>query len=232
MLQMQRILVVEDEVKVANAVKKGLEENGFEVDVAYDGRMGKSLASGNSYDLVILDLNLPHANGYEICEVIRNKNIRIPIIMLTALGGMEDKMQAFELGADDYLVKPFDFRELLARIRVFLKRAGADVQQSTIYKIVIGDLEIDREKKEVTRSGKKISLTAKEYQLLEFLALHKGKVISKLTIAEKVWDIDFDTKTNVIDVYVNFLRKKLDKDFETRLIHTQVGMGYILKENP
>jgi two-component system copper resistance phosphate regulon response regulator CusR len=230
MLQMQRILVVEDEVKVANAVKKGLEENGFEVDVAYDGRMGKSLASGNSYDLVILDLNLPHANGYEICEVIRNKNIRIPIIMLTALGGMEDKMQAFELGADDYLVKPFDFRELLARIRVFLKRAGADVQQSTIYKIVIGDLEIDREKKEVTRSGKKISLTAKEYQLLEFLALHKGKVISKLTIAEKVWDIDFDTGTNVIEVYMNFLRKKIDKDFENKLLHTKTGMGYYLAE--
>ena len=227
---MQKILVVEDEVKVANAVKKGLEENGFEVDVAYDGRMGKSLASSNSYDLVILDLNLPHANGYEICEVIRNKNIRIPIIMLTALGGMEDKMQAFELGADDYLVKPFDFRELLARIRVFLKRAGADVQQSTIYKIVIGDLEIDREKKEVTRSGKKISLTAKEYQLLEFLALHKGKVISKLTIAEKVWDIDFDTGTNVIEVYMNFLRKKIDKDFENKLLHTKTGMGYYLAE--
>ncbi|HEU4554818.1 MAG TPA: response regulator transcription factor [Chitinophaga sp.] len=227
---MQRILVVEDEVKVANAVKKGLEENGFEVEVAYDGRMGKSLASSNSYDLVILDLNLPHSNGYEVCEVIRSKNNRVPIIMLTALGGMDDKMQAFELGADDYLVKPFDFRELLARIRVFLKRAGSDVQQSTLYKIVIGDLEIDREKKEVTRNGKKISLTAKEYQLLEFLALHKGKVISKLTIAEKVWDIDFDTGTNVIEVYMNFLRKKIDKDFENKLLHTKTGMGYYLAE--
>jgi DNA-binding response OmpR family regulator len=227
---MQKILVVEDEVKVANAVKKGLEENGFEVDVAYDGRMGKSLASSNSYDLVILDLNLPHSNGYEICEVIRNKNNRIPIIMLTALGGMEDKMQAFELGADDYLVKPFDFRELLARIRVFLKRAGADVPQSSLYKIVIADLEIDREKKEVTRGGRKISLTAKEYQLLEFLALHKGKVISKLTIAEKVWDIDFDTGTNVIEVYMNFLRKKIDKDFDNKLLHTKTGMGYYLAD--
>ena len=227
---MQRILVVEDEVKVANAVKKGLEENGFEVDVAYDGRMGKSLASSNSYDLVILDLNLPHNNGYEICEVIRHKNIRIPIIMLTALGGMDDKMQAFELGADDYLVKPFDFRELMARIRVFLKRAGSEVQENTQYKIVIGDLEIDREKKEVTRAGKKIALTAKEYQLLEFLALHKGKVISKLVIAEKVWDIDFDTGTNVIEVYMNFLRKKIDKDFDNKLLHTKTGMGYYLAE--
>ncbi|SFW31720.1 response regulator transcription factor [Chitinophaga sancti] len=227
---MQRILVVEDEIKVANAVKKGLEENGFEVDVAYDGRMGKSLGASNNYDLVILDLNLPHANGYEVCEVIRRRNNRIPIIMLTALGGMEDKMQAFELGADDYLVKPFDFRELLARIRVFLKRAGSESQQNSQYKIVIADLEIDREKKEVTRSGKKIPLTAKEYQLLEFLALHKGKVISKLVIAEKVWDIDFDTGTNVIEVYMNFLRKKIDKDFDNKLLHTKTGMGYYLAE--
>lgn len=227
---MQRILVVEDEIKVANAVKKGLEENGFEVDVAYDGRMGKSLGASNNYDLVILDLNLPHANGYEVCEVIRRRNNRIPIIMLTALGGMEDKMSAFELGADDYLVKPFDFRELLARIRVFLKRAGSELQQNSQYKIVIADLEIDREKKEVTRSGKKIPLTAKEYQLLEFLALHKGKVISKLVIAEKVWDIDFDTGTNVIEVYMNFLRKKIDKDFENKLLHTKTGMGYYLAE--
>ncbi|MVT08141.1 response regulator transcription factor [Chitinophaga tropicalis] len=227
---MQRILVVEDEIKVANAVKKGLEENGFEVDVAYDGRMGKSLGASNNYDLVILDLNLPHANGYEVCEVIRRRNNRIPIIMLTALGGMDDKMQAFELGADDYLVKPFDFRELMARIRVFLKRAGSEVQQNSQYKIIIADLEIDREKKEVTRAGKKIALTAKEYQLLEFLALHKGKVISKLVIAEKVWDIDFDTGTNVIEVYMNFLRKKIDKDFDNKLLHTKTGMGYYLAE--
>lgn len=227
---MQRILVVEDEIKVANTVKKGLEENGFEVDVAYDGRMGKSLGASNNYDLVILDLNLPHANGYEVCEVIRRKNNAIPIIMLTALGGMDDKMQAFELGADDYLVKPFDFRELMARIRVFLKRAGSEVQENTQYKIVIGDLEIDREKKEVTRAGRKIALTAKEYQLLEFLALHKGKVISKLVIAEKVWDIDFDTGTNVIEVYMNFLRKKIDKDFDNKLLHTKTGMGYYLAE--
>jgi DNA-binding response OmpR family regulator len=227
---MQKILVVEDEVKVANAVKKGLEENGFEVDVAYDGRMGKSLGASNNYDLVILDLNLPHSNGYEVCDVIRRRNNRIPIIMLTALGGMDDKMQAFEIGADDYLVKPFDFRELLARIRVFLKRAGSEVQQNSQYKIVIADLEIDREKKEVIRGGKKIPLTAKEYQLLEFLALHKGKVISKLIIAEKVWDIDFDTGTNVIEVYMNFLRKKIDKDFPNKLLHTKTGMGYFLAE--
>lgn len=228
---MQRILIVEDEVKVANAVKMGLEENGFEVDVAYDGRIGKGLASSQDYDLVILDLNLPHHNGYEICEVIRRRNNKVPVIMLTALGGMDDKMQAFELGADDYLVKPFDFRELLARIRVFLKRAGAEVPAAQRYKLVIADLEIDRERKEVSRAGKKITLTAKEFQLLELLALHKGKVISKLTIAEKVWNIDFDTGTNVIEVYMNFLRKKIDKDFDLKLLHTKTGMGYYISED-
>lgn len=227
---MQRILIVEDEVKVANAVKMGLEENGFEVEVAYDGRMGKSLAASQDYDLVILDLNLPHHNGYEICEVIRHRNNKVPVIMLTALGGMDDKMQAFELGADDYLVKPFDFRELLARIRVFLKRAGAEVMPNNRYKLVVADLEIDRERKEVSRNGKRISLTAKEFQLLELLALHKGKVISKMTIAEKVWNIDFDTGTNVIEVYMNFLRKKIDKDHEQKLLHTKTGMGYYLSE--
>ncbi|ATL48418.1 DNA-binding response regulator [Chitinophaga caeni] len=224
---MQKILVVEDEVKVANAVKKGLEENGFEVDLAFDGKIGRSMATNNVYDLVILDLNLPHYNGYDICRVIREKSNAVPVIMLTALGDMEDKMQAFDLGADDYLVKPFDFRELLARIRVFLKRVGTDISNYQ-HKIAIGDLEIDREKKEVIRAGKKINLTAKEYQLLEFLALNNGKVISKLSIAEKVWDIDFDTGTNVIEVYVNFLRKKIDKDFDKKLLHTKTGMGYYL----
>ncbi len=228
---MQRILIVEDEVKVANAVKMGLEENGFEVDAAYDGRIGIGLASSQDYDLVILDLNLPHHNGYEICEVIRRRNNKVPVIMLTALGGMDDKMQAFELGADDYLVKPFDFRELLARIRVFLKRAGAEVPAVQRHKIVIADLEIDRERKEVTRAGKKITLTAKEFQLLELLAVHKGKVISKLTIAEKVWNIDFDTGTNVIEVYMNFLRKKIDKDFDLKLLHTKTGMGYYISDD-
>lgn len=227
---MQRILIVEDEVKVANAVRMGLEENGFEVEVAYDGRMGKSLAMSGDYDLVILDLNLPHNNGYEICELIRRRNSKVAVIMLTAFGGMDDKMQAFELGADDYLVKPFDFRELLARIRVFLKRAGVEVSHHRNDKLLIGDLEIDRDRKEAWRAGKKIPLTAKEYQLLELLALHKGKVISKMTIAEKVWNIDFDTGTNVIEVYINFLRKKIDKDFDVKLLHTKTGMGYFLSD--
>lgn len=215
-------------MKVANAVKMGLEESGFSVELAYDGRRGKELAASGDYDLVILDLNLPGHTGYEICEVIRQRNARVPVIMLTARVGMDDKMRAFELGADDYLVKPFDFRELLARIRVFLKRAGAETIPDNRYRIMIADLEINRERKEVLRGGKKISLTAKEYQLLELLALHSGKVISKAVIAEKVWNIDFDTGTNVIEVYMNFLRKKIDKDFEHKLLHTKTGMGYYL----
>ena len=221
-------MIVEDEMKVANAVKMGLEENGFSVALAYDGRRGKELAASGDYDLVILDLNLPGHTGYEICEVIRQRNARVPVIMLTARVGMDDKMRAFELGADDYLVKPFDFRELLARIRVFLKRAGAETIPDNRYRIMIADLEINRERKEVLRSGKKIPLTAKEYQLLELLALHSGKVISKAVIAEKVWNIDFDTGTNVIEVYMNFLRKKIDKDFDHKLLHTKTGMGYYL----
>jgi DNA-binding response OmpR family regulator len=227
---MQKILVVEDEVKVANAVQKGLEENGFSVQVAYDGRMGMSMARGETFDLVILDLNLPHFNGYELCDAIRQKNAQIPVIMLTALGTTEDKMLAFELGADDYLVKPFDFRELLARIKALLKRSAPDFKSIDNSRLEIGDLIIDRDKKEASRSGKKINLTAKEYQLLEFLALNEGKVISKATIAEKVWDIDFDTGTNIIEVYINFLRKKIDKDFESKLLHTKTGMGYYLSE--
>ncbi len=227
---MQKILVVEDEVKVANAVQKGLEENGFSVQVAYDGRMGMSMARGETYDLVILDLNLPHFNGYELCDAIRQKNAQIPVIMLTALGTTEDKMLAFELGADDYLVKPFDFRELLARIKALLKRSAPDFKSAGNSRLEVGDLIIDRDKKEASRSGKKINLTAKEYQLLEFLALNEGKVISKATIAEKVWDIDFDTGTNIIEVYINFLRKKIDKDFDSKLLHTKTGMGYYLSE--
>jgi len=223
-------LIVEDERKIADTLKMGLGENGFDVEVAYDGKIGHQLILSCPFDLVILDINLPGMNGYELCKAIRYHHPKTLVIMLTSMSSLDDKIEGYDAGADDYLVKPFDFRELMARIRVFLKRAGSDVQENTQYKIVIGDLEIDRDKKEVTRAGKKISLTAKEYQLLEFLALHKGKVISKLVIAEKVWDIDFDTGTNVIEVYMNFLRKKIDKDFDNKLLHTKTGMGYYLAE--
>lgn len=226
-MKLIKILLVEDEPKVADFVKRGLEEEGYAIEVAYDGKIGKSLLSGNAYDLAILDINLPYINGYELCQHIRAKNEQMPVLMLTALGATEDKLSGFEVGADDYLVKPFEFRELLARTKVLLKRGFQSEQPARTLKI--SDLEINLDSKTVKRAGKKIELTAKEYALLVYLVQNKGRVISRAHIADKIWDINFDTNTNVIDVYVNFLRKKIDKDFHPKLIHTQVGMGYILK---
>ena len=225
-----KILLVEDERKIAETLRKGLSEQHYEVDVAYDGMIGKKLFDGGSYDLAILDINLPLMNGYELARYIRSYNEEILIIMLTAMNTTEDKIEGFEAGADDYIVKPFDFQELLVRIRALLKRlhhqpgAGANM-------LKVGDLVMNLDSKEVSREGKNIPLTAKEFQLLEYLIRNKNKVVSRIDIAMNVWDIDFDTKTNVIDVYVNFLRKKIEKDFSSKLIYTQVGMGYVLKEN-
>lgn len=224
-----RVLIVEDHVKVADSISKGLEENGFKTEVAYDGFIGKRLADANRYDLMILDVNLPQINGYELCSDIRLKNPKVPIIMLTALGSTDDKLLGFEKGADDYIVKPFEFRELLARIKALLKRVQPVSLNHTI--LTVADLVIDLDSKSVTRGNKAIELTAKEFSLLEYLVRNKGKVISKTDIAEKIWNIHFDTGTNVIEVYVNFLRKKIDKNFPVKLIHTQIGMGYILKES-
>jgi two-component system copper resistance phosphate regulon response regulator CusR len=223
-----KILLVEDEKKIADILRKGLTENQYEVDVAYDGLVGQKVFDAHHFNLVILDLNLPGMNGYELCKHIRSRNEKIPVIMLTALSTTDDKIQGFEAGADDYIIKPFDFKELLVRIRALLKRIYQQVQSGNILKV--GDVTMNLESKEVTRSGKPIVLTAKEFQLLEYFVRNKNRVVSRADIALRVWDIDFDTKTNVIDVYVNFLRKKIDRDFEPKLIHTQVGMGYILKE--
>jgi len=228
MEESRRILVIEDEVKVAESLKRGLNESGFEVEVGFDGNMGQKLFNNYEFDLIVLDINLPHVNGFELAKRFRTAKPRIPILMLTALGTTSDKLEGFDAGADDYMVKPFEFSELLARIRSLLRRSGGS--EMTGSKLVIADLEIDIDSKVVKRGGKKISLTAKEYLLLEYLVRNKGKVISRATIAEKIWDLTFDTGTNVIDVYVNFLRKKIDKDFSPKLIHTYIGMGYILKE--
>ncbi|HEY1030628.1 MAG TPA: response regulator transcription factor [Flavipsychrobacter sp.] len=225
----QSILLVEDEKKIADTLHAGLAEENFSVAVAYNGLEGKKLYLSNEYDLIILDINLPFVNGYELCRLIREKDSRIPIIMLTALNFTDNKIEGFELGADDYIVKPFEFRELLARIKALLRRADAKAEAVEERLLTIADLEVNLDNKEVKRSGQKITLTAKEFQLLEYLMKNKGRVVSRADIAKDVWDIDFDTQTNVIDVYVNFLRKKLDKDFSPKLIHTQVGMGYILK---
>ena len=223
-----KILLVEDEKKIATALKTGLEEHGFYVMLAYDGSMGEKLFNNYEFEIVILDINLPDINGYTLSKLIRHKNREIPILMLTALGTVDDKVTGFEAGADDYLVKPFAFKELLARIRSLLRRTIQGLPAGNI--LQIADLEINFDSKEVLRSGNKISLTAKEFQLLEYLVRNKNKVVSRADIANKVWDIGFDTGTNVIDVYINFLRKKIDKDHPVKLIHTQVGMGYIMKE--
>jgi len=223
------ILIVEDEQKIANTLKKGLTENGYQVDVAFDGLIGQRLFLANRYDLIILDINLPGINGYELCRIIRNKNQQVPVIMLTALSTMNDKLEGFDAGSDDYLIKPFEFKELLVRIRALLKRTQHQ-QLPTGNILRINDLEMNLDTKEVKRNNHSISLTAKEFQLLEYMMRNKNRVVSRADIAVNVWDIDFDTKTNVIDVYVNYLRNKIDKQFPDKLIHTQIGMGYVLKE--
>lgn len=224
---MNKILIVEDEPKVAAFIKRGLEENNFVAEIAKDGQEGFEHATEEFYDLIILDLNLPKISGLELCKQIRFINSKVPIIMLTAMGTTDDKVTGFNSGADDYLVKPFEFSELLVRIKALLKRSSNEELVSNILKVA--DLEMNLDTKVVRRGNKKIDLTAKEFMLLEFFVRNKGRVLSRSTIAEKVWDITFDTGTNVIDVYINFLRRKIDKDFTPKLIHTQVGMGYVLK---
>jgi two-component system copper resistance phosphate regulon response regulator CusR len=223
-----RILIVEDEKKIADSLKQGLMENGFEAEVAYDGTIGLKMFRSQPFQLVILDINLPGMNGYDLCQAIRQADSSVPVVMLTAMTAVEDKIEGFDAGADDYIIKPFDFRELLVRIRALLKRIHSTVTAGTLLKA--GDLVMNLDSKEVIRDGQAISLTAKEFQLLEYLLRNKNRVVSRADIALQVWDIDFDTRTNVIDVYVNYLRKKIDKGFDEPLIHTQVGMGYVVKD--
>jgi two-component system copper resistance phosphate regulon response regulator CusR len=225
-----RILLAEDEPKLGQVVQEELARQGYQVDVAYDGLIAEKLFKQHNYALVVLDVNLPYKNGLALCKEFRDINKNVPIVMLTALGELQDKMDAFNFGADDYITKPFHFDELLARIKVFIKRSesGTDVAE----KIVVGDLEIDMENKTVTREGKVINLTAKEFALLVLLSRNKGKVISKQEILAKVWDLSFDTGTNTIEVYISFLRNKLDKPFGSKLIHTKPGFGYYVKETP
>lgn len=222
------ILIVEDEKKIADSLKQGLTENGFEAEVAYDGSIGWKIFKSRSFELVIMDINLPGMNGYELCKAIRSANEALPIVMLTAMNAVEDKIEGFDAGADDYIIKPFDFRELLVRIRALLKRIHTTVATGTL--LQAGDLVMNLDSKQVTWNGQAILLTAKEFQLLEYFLRNKNRVVSRADIALQVWDIDFDTRTNVIDVYVNYLRKKIDKGFDEPLIHTQVGMGYVLKD--
>jgi len=222
-----RILVVEDDKKVAGFLKKGLEEEHYAVDVAYDGEEGAYWAQVNDYDLLILDIMLPKKDGLEVCKEIRNKNIAIPIIMLTVKDTLEDKIKGLDEGADDYLTKPFSFEELLARVRALLRRT----QKYKARTLKAADLELDPVTRKVTRTGKKITLTGKEYALLEYLMRNKGRILTETMIIEHVWDINFDSLTNVVNVYVHHLRQKIDKDFDEKLIHTIRGVGYIMKDD-
>lgn len=221
-----KILLVEDEVKLGNIIREELNNNGYQTDIAVDGLEAAKMFAAENYSLVLLDINLPYKNGIVLCREFREQNKKIPIIMLTAAGEIHNKVEAFNIGADDYIVKPFHFSELFARIKVFLKRSevpdDADI-------IVVEDMEINFLNKSVTRGGVNINLTAKEFTLLVLLARNKDRVISKQEILEKVWDLSFDTGTNTIEVYISFLRNKIDKPFDHKLIHTKPGFGYYIK---
>ena len=222
------LLVIEDEIKTADTLKKGLEEKGYNVQLAYDGELAWKLAQENTFDLMVMDVIMPRLNGLDLCRRLRDNQIETPIIMLSALGFTVDKIKGFEYGADDYMVKPFDFEELLARIKVATNRSAKKANgQSTL---VYGNLTLNFNTKEVQRDGISINLTAKEYALLEYFMHNINKVVSKEDLAEKVWNLNFDTGTNFIEVYVSYLRNKIDKGFKTRLIHTKKGMGYIFRE--
>lgn len=225
------ILLVEDEPKIASSIQQWLSEHEFGVEVAPDGAVGRHLALSNDYALVLLDLNLPFVDGVEVCKAIRENKPDLPIIMVTALGSMDEKLNGFAVGANDYLVKPFDFRELLARMRVLLKHHHPLNSNMPSNLLQVADLELNLDSKNVYRAGDLIPLTPKEFALLEFLIKNEGRVVSKYDIMEQVWDLNFDSGTNVVEVYINFLRKKIDRHYEPKLIHTKPGMGYFLAAN-
>jgi heavy metal response regulator len=223
-----RILVVEDERKVASFVKRGLETVHYAVDVEHDGEAGLKRLLEREYDLVILDVMLPRLDGLSLMSEIRRRRIKIPVLLLTARVTVADKVMGLDLGADDYLTKPFAFEELLARVRALLRRGAAAVPTE----LSISDLRLDPASRQVTRGGKRIELTPKEFALLEFLLRRREQVLSRTVIAQHVWGVNYDTFTNVIDVYVNYLRRKIDSGFDTKLIHSVRGVGYVLKEEP
>jgi two-component system copper resistance phosphate regulon response regulator CusR len=220
-----RILVVEDEVKVASFIRRALEEESYAVDVCSDGTKGLDLARSGSYDLVILDLMLPGLPGLEVLKSLRKERVPVPVLILTARSQVDQKVKGLDAGADDYLTKPFAIEELLARARVLLRRGVGEPTGQ----LQVDDLILNPATHEVTRGGRRVDLTAKEYALLEYLMRNAGRVVTRPMIAEHVWNLDFDTFTNVIDVYVNYLRNKIDRGFDRKLIHTVRGSGYVLK---
>ncbi len=225
-MERMRVLVVEDQRKMASFIKKGLSEAGYSVDVAETGQSAESLASENEYDLIVLDVMLPDQNGFDTARHLRSDGFEKPILMLTALGGTKDKVAGLDSGADDYLTKPFEFDELMARIRALLRRNSPAGSGSIL---TFADLEMDLVKRKVKRGGQELVLTQKEFALLEYLIRNPERPLTRTSIAEHVWDAHFDSDSNVIDVYVNMLRKKVDHPFGSKLIHTVVGVGYVLK---
>ncbi|WP_207429466.1 response regulator transcription factor [Pedobacter sp. SYSU D00535] len=223
-----KILLIEDEPALASVIVRGLSQLGAEVSVASDGGTGLEMAQNFNFHLIILDIMLPSVNGIQLCKEIRKKDEGQPVLMLTALGSTENIVTGLEAGADDYIVKPFKFAELEARIRSLIRRTKGNTTQKNI--VVIADLEVDCDAKIARRSGNPVNLTATEYRLLEYFAVNQNRVLSRIQILENVWDIDFNMGTNVVDVYVNYLRKKLDNGYPVKLIHTVFGMGYIFKE--
>ena len=221
-----RILVVEDEKKVASFIKRGLEEEGYSVDVAYDGEEGLKMGADEGYDLILMDLMLPKKDGLEIIQDLRRQDVRTPVLCLTAKDKVDDIVSGLDSGSDDYLTKPFAFAELLARVRALIRRGTSERGAE----ITFADLRLDPVAHKVWRSDKEIDLTTKEYALLEYMMRNPNQTLTRSMIAEQVWDYTFDSFTNIIDVYVNYLRKKVDKDFDKKLIHTVRGVGYVLKE--
>ncbi|UZT96302.1 response regulator transcription factor [Chryseobacterium fluminis] len=233
---MKKIILIEDETSVVSFIKKGLQENGYEISVAFDGRTGVNLVQSNEFDLVILDIMLPEMNGLDVCKEIRKTNKHVPILFLTALGASENIVLGLESGGDDYLVKPFKFIELVARVKSLLRRSNGNIQEveepeiDNEYVFQFSDLILNDYTKKVTRGGEEISLTSTEYKLLMYFLNNPEKVISRAEILDAVWGVNYELGTNVVDVYVNYLRKKLDHHDDNKIIHTVIGMGYVLKK--
>lgn len=221
------VLIVEDDVELTQFIQKGLQSEGIAVTMAFDGVIGRSLVNEHRFDVVVLDVNLPGVNGYDLCRFIKQNWPAVPVILLTALGSLDNKVAGFESGADDYLTKPFAFKELLFRLKALARRHPARAPLPKRLQVL--DLEVDTESHQVWRDGQRITLTAREYALLEYLMLNQGRVVNRVDILENVWDVHFNTNTNVVDVYVNYLRRKIDKDAESKLLHTVFGVGYMLK---
>ena len=225
-----KVLLIEDEPKMVQSLKRGLEEHQIEVDFAYDGLLGKRMTQSNEYSVIISDIIMPGLSGVELLRQIRDEGNHTPVLLLTALGQTDDKVTGFDAGADDYLTKPFEFRELLVRIKALARRPVDSYQ--TDPELRFADIVMDLRTKEIFRAGRKISLTPREFALMEYFLRNPGRVISKSEISEQVWNLDFDTGTNLVEVYMTFLRKKIEKGFDKKLIHTQFKNGYILREEP